>query len=270
MGGTRRIPPSPPFSKGGTGIHPDNSLPRGGVPIRSLLTFLLFTFLATASLAQGIRVTIDRGEATIQDRLILTVTVEGSQSARPQLPELSAFQVYSRGQQSQFNMVNGRTTLSATYNYMLVPQRTGTFTIGPASVELDGRTYQSQPFSVRILDASATPKDASTLFITAQVANPSPYVGEQVIYTWRFYRRVQVQDAQLLTPFAFEGFLVEDLGEVREYTTTRGGQEFAVSEIKKALFPQEQGKLTLPATQLQCQVLAAFGDPPRWGCASRS
>ncbi len=215
--------------------------------------------LSGSAFAQGIQVTIDRTEATVRDRLLLSVTVEGSRDAQPQLPDLSAFQVFARGQQSQFNIVNGRTTLSVTHNYMLIPQRTGSFTIGAASVDLDGRTFRSRPFSVRIVEASATPRQSEGLFISARVSNESPYVGEQVIYTWRFYRRVQVQDAQLMTPFEFEGFLVEDLGELKEYTTTRGGQEFLVNEIKKALFPQEEGKLTLPATQLQCQVLVRSG-----------
>ena len=216
-------------------------------------------FLAAVAGAQGIQVTIDRTEATVQDRLMLTVTIEGTQNASPQLPDLSPFQVFTRGQRSQFNMAGGQTTVSVTHNYLLVPRQTGTFTIGAASVQLDGRTYRSQPFSVRIVEASAAPQQSDALFIVARVSNDSPYVGEQVIYTWRFFRRVQVRDAQLVTPFEFEGFLVEDLGEVREYTTARNGQEFLVSEIKKAIFPQEEGKLTLPATQLQCQVLVRSG-----------
>ncbi len=215
----------------------------------------IFLFVADSAFAQGIRVTINRAEATVQEQLALAVTVEGSQSARPQLPDLSAFQVYARGDQRQVNMVNGRTTVSITHNYILVPKRTGTFRIGPAKVELGGRVYESRPFSVRILETSATPRESSELFLTAKVSDDSPYVGQQVIYTWRFFRRVRVQDAQLLTPFEFEGFLVEDLGEVKEYTTTHRGQEYLVSEIKKALFPQEQGALAIPGTRLQCQVL---------------
>ncbi len=221
----------------------------------SLFYVALWLAVAAAAGAQGIQVTIDRAEATIQDRLVLSVTVQGSQRARPQLPDLSPFQVFDRGHQSQFNMVNGRTTVSIAYNYILVPRQTGTFTIGSASVELDGNIYTSRPFRVKIVEASATPRESDALFITAKVSNKSPYVGEQLLYTWRFFRRVQVQEAQLTTPFEFEGFLVEDLGEVKEYKTTRGGQEYLVSEIKKALFPQELGQLTIPGTRLQCQVI---------------
>ncbi|MCP3961177.1 MAG: protein BatD [bacterium] len=224
-------------------------------PARVMLLAIACLSLAAAANAQGIRVTVDRAEATIQDKLTLRLTVDGSQNAQPRLPDLSAFQVYQAGQQSQVNMAGGRTSVAITYNYFLVPRQTGTFTIGPASVEIGGKVYESRPFSIRILEASATPRESEDLFIRAAVSNKSPYVGEQVIYTWRFFRRVRAEDAQLLTPLQFDGFLAEDLGDVREYRSTRGGQEYLVSEIRKALFPQEAGKLTLPATQLRCQVL---------------
>ena len=224
-------------------------------PAKVILLSVVFSCLTTSALAQGIQVTIDRTEATIQDRLVLSVTIQGSQNARPELPDLSPFQVYDGGPQTQINMINGRTSFSVTHNYILVPKSTGSFTIGEASVVLDGRRYTSRSFTVKILEASATPSASGELFITVQISNDSPYVGEQVIYTWRFFRRVQVQDAQLLTPFEFEGFLVEDLGDVKQYETTRRGQRYLVNEVKKALFPQEEGKLTLPATQLQCVVL---------------
>jgi hypothetical protein len=202
-------------------------------------------------------VTIDRPEATVQDQLLLSVTVSGSRTAVPELPELPDFQVYSRGQSSQISMGGGQTSVSITYSYLLVPRRTGTFTIGPASVSIDGRTYRSQPFRVRILEATAQPREADAVFLTAQVSDENPYVGEQVIYTWRFLRRVQVADAQLMA-MDFDGFLVEDLGDgdqVKEYSTTRGGQRYLVSEIRKALFPQEEGVLTIPPSVLQCKVV---------------
>lgn len=220
---------------------------------RAFFVGLIGLLLALPGWAQGIRVTIDRTEATVQDQLVLTVTVEGSRNAEPELPDLSDFQVFPRGQSTQFSMINGRATTSIIYNYILVPQRTGTFTIGAATVEIDAQSYQSRPFRVRIVEASAQTQESEGLFLRATVSNKTPFVGEQVIYSWRFYRRVRVGDPRLL-PMEFDGFVVEDLGEVREYSTTWNGQEFLVSEIRKALFPQEEGTLIIPASQLQCQV----------------
>ena len=141
--------------------------------------------------------TIDRPEATIRDQLLLTVTVDGSRSAVPELPDLPDFQVYSRGQSSQIQMGGGRTNVTVSHSFLLVPRRTGTFTIGPATVEIDGRTYRSQPFRVKILEATAEPREAQEAYVTARVSNPNPYVGEQVSpgrrrgcgRRWRRWRR---------------------------------------------------------------------------------
>ena len=43
------------------------------------------------------------------------------------------------------------------------------------------------------------------VFVTVQVSTDKPYVGEQVIYTWRLYRRVNISDARL-EPQTFDGF----------------------------------------------------------------
>ncbi len=214
---------------------------------------LILVLLAGEVWAQGISATIDRNEATVSDQLRLTVTVQGSRQSRPQLPDLSAFDVYSRGQSSQFQLINGRTTSSVVHNYILVPKRTGTFTIGPVKANLDGRVVASKPFSVRIVEAAAQPQQSRDLFLTATVSTDEPYLGQQVIFTWRWYRRVRAGSPSL-EPLQFPGFLVEELGEVREFQTTVKGQQYLVSEIRRALFPQEEGTLTIPSTTLTCQV----------------
>ena len=208
---------------------------------------------AGVAAAASIAAEIDRNEATLDDRLVLTVTVTGSASAVPELPQLSAFEVVPAGQSKQWSFVNGRASSSISYRYVLLPRETGEFVIPAASVEIDGERLTSRPFSVRIRAAGAASGQQSDLFLTTQLSTATPYVGQQVLFTWRLYRRVQIADARL-DPFEFNGFLVEDLGEVREFETQVNGRTFLVSEIRKALFPQEQGELVIPATRLSCQV----------------
>lgn len=227
---------------------------RRGLRFASCLLVLgLLPLLSGPATAAGIRATVDATETTVQEPIVLSVTVDGSKRVEPTLPELADFQVIPRGSSSQVKIVNGRMSSSITYNYLLVPQRTGVLTVGPATVVIDGETYSSRPFQVRVLKAAAEPTESDYLFVRASVSNTEPFVGEQVLYTWRFYRRVQIADARLET-MELGGLVAEDLGEVREYTTTVNGLEYAVSEIRKALFAQEAGEVTLPPTTLTCQV----------------
>jgi hypothetical protein len=210
--------------------------------------------LASGASAAGIVATVDRPEATVEDQLLFTVVIEGSRGAEPILPEIPEFDVYPRGQSTQMSFINGRMSSSVTYNYLLVPKTPGVFQIGAVTTEIDGRVLSSQPFQLRILEASAQPQQQRDLFITSRVSTTNPFVGQQVIYIWRFYRRVRIGDARL-EPLEFQGFVVEDLGEVREYQTAVGGVEYLVSEIRKALFPQEVGSFVIPASRLTCEVL---------------
>jgi hypothetical protein len=58
---------------------------------------------------------------------------------------------------------------------------------------------------------------------------------------------------------------MEDLGDVREYESVINGKGFRVSEFRKALFPQEEGTLTVPGTTLRVQVAVANPDRRRRG-----
>ncbi len=204
--------------------------------------------------AQSIQAEIDRTEATVEDQLRLTLTVIGSQSAQPVLPPLPEFEVIAAGTSKQWSFSNGRASSRVAYTYLLLPRSEGEFEIGAATVEIDDQLHSSRPIRVRIVATSAEPRQSRDLFLTASLSTSSPFVGQQVLFTWRLYRRLRIADARL-DPFEFEGFLVEDLGDVREFETTVNGQTFLVSEIRKALFPQETGTLTIPPTRLSCQVV---------------
>jgi hypothetical protein len=147
---------------------------------------------AAAAEEQRIQATVDRAEIFEEDQILLQITIEGSAGAEPTLPELPDFDVFSRGQSRQMNFVNGRMSSSVSYSYSLVPRRTGSFQIGSATVELDGEVHSTSPITVRVLAASEQPAESRDLFLSAKVSTRSAFVGQQIVYTWRFYRRVQI------------------------------------------------------------------------------
>lgn len=208
-----------------------------------------------SAVAQEVRATVDRNEVSIDEQLTLTVTVEGAANVLPSLPPLPDFRVLPRGQSTITQIVNGRSTIAVEVSYLLIPLKTGTFEIGAVGAEIDGRTYTSRPFAVRVLEASAEPASSRDAFVVARVSNERPYVGEQVLFTWRFYRRVPVANASL-TSLEFGDLVAEDLGDVREYDSTVEGVQYRVSELRRALFAQRAGKVTLPASELSVQVAA--------------
>ncbi|HPQ41608.1 MAG TPA: BatD family protein, partial [bacterium] len=95
---------------------------------------------------------VDRNHVTVYDRIQYTLTVETNRRNTPDPvpPDFSGFKVLGPPRTStQFSWVNGRTTSTKVYTYILQAQKEGQFTISPAQIRDSGRTVQSTP--VRII-----------------------------------------------------------------------------------------------------------------------
>jgi hypothetical protein len=97
-------------------------------------------------------------------------------------------------------------------------------------------------------------------FVTQHVDAEQPFVHQQIIYTFRFFRRVQSVEAQWDPP-SFEGFWVEDLGKERQYEKVLSGHRYAVTELKKALYPLSDGPGRIEECLLACKLVIQRGRP---------
>lgn len=220
-----------------------------------VLAIFLLILCAEKAYALSLTAKVDRTEATIQDRILLTLSVEGTQNpGKPHLPPMPAFDFVSRGSSTRMQIINGQIASGVDYNYVLIPKKEGTFKIGPATLDVGGKTISSNTITLTINSAGERQQSAKDLFITTTVSTTSPYVSEQVVYTFRLFRCVRIANASLENP-SFEGFLVEPLGKERQYETLINGKTFLVSEIKQALFPTREGILTIDPASVQCDVV---------------
>ena len=227
-----------------------------GARRRSVVIAAAVVLLAGAGAleAQTVRLELNRSEITMQDQAVVSVTVEGAGRAEPKLPSLSTFAVQNAGTQDQFSMVNGSFSRRVIYQWALLPKEVGEFEIGPASIEVDGTTHQSEVVRLKVLPASAKPQSSRPVFVTASVSDTNPYVGEQLLFVWRFYRRARIADPRL-DSLDLGGFLVEDLGEMGTFPVIEGGVQYEVAEIRKALFAQRPGAITIPPSRLVVQIV---------------
>jgi hypothetical protein len=226
-------------------------------------SLLLVAGAAPESGAFEVRAWVDKTEATVEDQIFLTVSISGERrlSGNPQLPPLPDFHVTEGGTSSQTRIVNGSISTSLEITYVLTPRRAGTFTIGPVRMERKGRTYQSQPVTVRILPAASPTEARPAAFVTQHVDVEDPYVHQQILYTFRFVRSVQSLEAQWDPP-SFEGFWVEDLGKERQYEQVINGQRYAVTELKKVLYPLSEGPARIEESAVACQLVVPGGRGP--------
>ncbi|MCH8208329.1 MAG: protein BatD, partial [Nitrospinae bacterium] len=229
----------------------------------ALLAWGMFWVLLTAfnAFAEDISVSarVNKTDLTLEDSIILSVIVRGAKkSSRPQLPSLTDFRVQSRGTSSSFQIVNGKTTSSITYNYRLTPKNTGTLIIGPVKIELNGKTYSSEPVTLTIREPSTPPStEDRPVFVEIVVSNEKPYVHEEVTLNILLYRKVNIRNLNL--DVNFTNFLKEDLGKARKYAKIINGIEYQVHDLAVALFPQRSGKLEIPQAAVELDLVYREG-----------
>jgi hypothetical protein len=89
------------------------------------------------------------------------------------------------------------------------------------------------------------------------VDNPTPFVGQQVTYTFRLYHAVDLENL-LFQPAGFEGFsraavasgVPGALAFTRSYASVANGTQYQVSELDTILFPLRSGDIEIAPSVL--------------------
>ncbi len=246
-----------------------------------IIVLLVFVLWASPMLlGQDVQVTASVGSDTvgIQDQFQLAITVTGKDSGdaeNPKLSRLHGFRMVSGPNIStQFQWINGRSSSSKNFVYILIPEKEGQFAIDPVEVRAGGKVYKTQPLQVRVTSApqnltpppqrpvspfeefeEAIPRRRSAgdaVFIKAEVDRSSVYPGEQVTLSYQLYTQLGINGIQLQENPPLSGFWVEDLEVEKHPKGTRrliNGREYVLYTIKKqALFPTATGKLKIPSS----------------------
>ena len=189
---------------------------------------------------------------------------------------------------SSVQIVNGsmNRTVKNTYSYVLRAEREGEFTIGPASMVVDGETIQSQPFKVTVVAGNASTGSATQgaqqgggqsqqtqqntsdpqvsgqdLFLKVIPSKRAAYVGEPVVLTYKLYTRVPVSQLSVSKMPSYGGFWMKEAnengnnGQLRQSSEVINGIEYTTAEVQKVvLIPQKAGKLTIEPMAIECMA----------------
>lgn len=213
-------------------------------------------------------------------------------------PDFKGFEVIygpATSSQSSFQMINGRTSQSSSiiYTYVLLAGNSGTFTIGSASVQVDGKTVKSKPVQVRVLSggaggaggssnggssngggnsgnygggqSSSAPSASSSsnisakdLFMTATASRTSVHEQEAILLTYKIYTLVDLTQLDGKLP-TLDGFQIQEipLPRTKEFSIEQynGHNYRTVTWSQYLLFPQKSGKLTIPSITYEGVVI---------------
>jgi len=222
--------------------------------VRQLVMAMVLILTAAANAdAASVRAVVDRNQAMVGESIALQVTIDDGKG-EADLSGLADFKTISRGSSSNFQMVNGRTSRQLIHNYVLIPLRAGNLTIPAIPVTIDGKVHYTAPISVTVSKEPPSDSGKRDVYVTADVSEPSPWVGQQFTYTFRLFNAVQVANAKFQAP-DFNGFNTEELEDRKSYRTVVNGREFIVTEVTFILVPVRTGALEIEPAVLQVGLL---------------
>ena len=224
--------------------------------------FVFLTMGTARSADIQVTASVDKQELTIEDSVYFSVVVEGTQnSPPPELPPLDSFKIRALGSSSSFQITNSKRTSSTTFNFVLIPKETGTFTINPTTVGIEGKQYQTAPITLVVKPPSKIARTPKEAFAELVVSNKKPYVQEQVTVTLRIYHRVEIRS--LVTDLSFKGFREQILKDPAQHTRIVNGVRYLSYEVPTILFPLKPGKIEIPVSTIEFdQVDRSRGDKP--------
>ena len=253
-----------------------------------LVAFSLSTFADEVSLRVSAPSTVEVG-----GKFRVQFTVNTQNVSHFSAPDFKGFEVIygpATSSQSSFQMINGRTSQSSSiiYTYVLMAESVGNFTIGSASVQVDGKTVKSKPTQVRVLSggaggasggnysggnsnagggrASSAPEASSSstnisakdLFMTATASRTTVHEQEAILLTYKIYTLVDLRELDGKLP-TLDGFQIQEipLPRTKEFSIEQyNGRNYrSVIWSQYLLFPQKSGKLTIPAITYEGVVI---------------
>ncbi len=191
-----------------------------------IFLFSVLTIPCFAYAEISVSLKLDRPQAGLTDSVQLVVSVAGSRDreSEPVIQGLENFAVSPGGTSSRIEFINGRMSSGTEYTYFIQPQKVGNYTIGPASVQIGGKTYTSNRSTLQVVrPAGDQGDDGSPIFLEAELSTPSIYVEEQAIYTLKLYLRKNVRDIRLDMP-ENENLSFKQLAKPAEYRSSRKRQ----------------------------------------------
>jgi hypothetical protein len=163
--------------------------------------------------------------------------------------------------------INGKRTFSKVYSYFVTPLKTGSLTIGQATIEIDNKIYKTIPVKVTVsesVSSNKNPNDASyvvneNLHLVAEVSNRNPYLnqGFSVVYKLYFSPQINVTNVGEIDSPEFNDFWSHNIKIPRlqiERGTYKGDSYNYVVWKKIVLYPQKSGKLNILPMSLDVSV----------------
>ena len=217
---------------------------------------------------------VDKTELAVGEEFTLWIKIDGALNPRqPAIPNYDG--IRRLGPPSIQWVRDGTGTTVFAYVYRFEATKVGKVTIEPISVTVSGQTLSTEQVEVEVFQGLVVPtpgpgqgqpssddesSEDGIMFVTASIDDDKPYLGQQVTYAFKFYRRSVLFPSfgrfgqPRYAPPGFSGFWNGQETDQDEYTETIGSNRYQVVELQTVLFPTVVGTLVIEPAGLTVPI----------------
>jgi len=245
-------------------------------------TFIILLFnLAAFSQDAELTATVSKNKLGVNQRLRVEFAINKQGADHFKAPNFKNFKIVGGPSQSvSQSWINGKSSFTQSYTYIIKPLRKGEFNLPSASIQFNGKTLKSKPVKIIVTDPVAIPKNPNdpdyiaeqNIHLVAEVSKAKPYVGEGIYVEYRLYfsNNVGIYDNAVTESPQYIGFWNQEIkgngSQVK--TATYNGEQYRYAVLHKALLiPTKSGKLTIDPMKMDILVAVPTGRADFFGNA---
>ncbi len=254
--------------------------------IASVIVFAVCLGLLAPAAAQDQAVTaqavVEKRQVFVGEPFVLQVRIEGSEEPeKPVFGPMAGFKVVelggSQNSSQSVTIVNGRMSRVVErgyiFNYQLVAERQGEFTIPSITVTAEGQTVRTQPIAIR----AVPPRERSDFKLRVSLSESRVYVGQSLVMTVTMYIRRNVQNVSFNIPVLDDSRLsfsdpriqvdpdlhVQVPVQGEQVIAERGqgtldGERYVTVSFRKIVVPRGGGTIEFPQSTVTGQGLRGY------------
>ena len=230
-----------------------------------LLTFFISGLLSAQEVSFDAKVSKKQLGINERLRVDFTMNTDGDDFEPPSFENFTV--VGGPSQSINNSWINGVRSFSKSYSYFLAPKKRGEFTIGQATIEIDGKTYKTLPVKITVTAAIDKPKDpndpnyiaSEKIHLVAEISNGNPYLNEAITVVYKLYvaQNTGVRNWREIDSPRYNDFWSQNI-DVKGIDIKQGtynGEDYRYVVLRKTvLYPQKTGKLTIEPLSLDITV----------------
>lgn len=226
---------------------------------KSLLLFVAFLLCLNVAYGQRFYASCDAKTVVEGSYVQVDFILENLDGSKFGPPNFRGFDVVSGPSTStSTSITNGNISKTFKVSYGLQPKAVGTFTIGSATVLVNGKTQKTKPLQLKVVKGSDKSVSADKqVYVKAVLSDSTAYVGQQLLLTYVLYTTLDVKQFDVRTEGDFDGFFTEQLrlGKINFTREIIDGVEYYTRPLwKAALFPQQTGTYEIPETVVELGI----------------